>query len=295
MVVQTTKYEVTFDGVQFHDYAMNLETLTGRRGAPAQRISTTVVPGRDGVIVDFDDSFEPGQFIVKGWVRGCDERGVVPSLSSARREFDQNVDTLFGLLGSARGRAITLTQRMGDQSVRTAKGIVTDIVTPDMFAPNAAKFAVSFMLPESFWEEDAIDWLVADATSRSSWGVNTLEGSTAPIDDLRIAVAGPIGGPRLTDIVTGQWVQLNRTLGVGEVWLMDAGLRITRYGTALSVESANTAGSDGFADTVFSGRFKMFSMRSGIVGESRMPIIGLTGSGATTATSLTIRGSKKFL
>jgi hypothetical protein len=297
-MTNTTTLPLTVNGVRLDTLGYNVETLDGRNIMPRQRYATQVVPGKNGVVVDFEDAYDVGQLIIKMWVIGRDVNGAVTA-ASERAEFEKNLDTLWNLFGR-RGSTLSVQQTMADGRVMQCDAVVTDIISPTMFAENSGRFSVAMDLPDSVWYDVTIpsDFTLTNAANPTSINVTTLTGATAPIDDGRFLVTGPIANPRIIEKSTGEYAQLSRTLAAGETWLFDVGTRAVRYGTAaqaLTLNSTDTAGSSDIANLSFTGRFKFFVMRPFETGSGRMPQLQLTGTGTTAATAIAVRARRKYL
>jgi hypothetical protein len=295
-MVTTSAWPVTIDGARIDTLGYNIETLSGRDYLPVQRYTTQVIPGRNGVQVAYEDAFEQGLFVLRGWVIGADADGNVPT--TQRQEFEKNMELLFGLLANARGRNVELRQTSAATGgVRRANGILTEAVTPELFSPEAARFVMTFTLPDGVWEDvtTPADFSLVNAVSVGASNVTTLLDGTAPIDDGRFLVTGPVATPRLTDVSSGAWIQLNRTLAAGQNWLFDCNTRVSRFGTGLTLASADSSGTDDWPNTVHSGQFSMFKMHPYLFsGVTRYPRLTLTGTGSTAATAFAVRAKRKY-
>jgi hypothetical protein len=293
-VAFTSSYPLTFDGERLDTYAYSIETVSGRRTAPKQRFATVEIPGRDGAYIDFQDSFEPGLCVLKIWLIPVDVDGVTPA--SRRTQFEANLDYIMNLVGNARGRLIELRQTMGDASVRRTSAIVSEVATPEMFGPNSARMSIALTLPDSVWEDvSTADFTYSNAVTAGLTAVTTLRGGTTPTDNARFLITGPVTNPRLADSSSGEWIQLTQTVAAANMWLFDAGTRISRYGSGLTLSSADTAGADAWANTSFSGSFKMLSLRPKLASGFRDVKVTLTGTSTTAATAVGIRAKRKYL
>lgn len=293
-MTNTSRFPVTVDGHRLDTHAYRIETLGGMRSFPKQRITTYEIPGRDGLGVEFQDSLEEGRFIIKVWLVDVDEDGDIPL--NRRAQYEANLDFFGNLIADMRGRTAVIDMTMGDASVRRTEGILTETVTPDVFSRYAARLAMAFMLPNTTWRDTASqDFSFTDAVSAGATTITTMTGSSAPIDDGRFLITGPINNPMLTDPHSGQWVQLAKNLGSGDAWLFDSGARVSRYGAGLTLASSNTAGTDGWPDTSYNGQYKLFTMRPYLSSGSRVVRLTLTGSSSTSATALAVRATRKFL
>jgi hypothetical protein len=290
----TSTAPLTLNGVRLDTLAYSIETVGGRRMLPKQRVTMVQIPGRDGAAVDFDDAFEEGRLILKMWIVDADVNGNVPF--NQRAQFEANLDAIFSLLATTRGRTITVQQTMADGSIRQTNAIITEEMTPDIFGPNAARMNIGLTLPDVWWEDvSSSDFSFTDALTPSFTNITTLAGASAPIDDGRYLVTGPVTNPRVIDVASGQWAQLTRTLAAGNMWLFDAKTRVSRYGAGLTLNSADTAGTDGWADTSYSGRFKLMTLRPAVVSGVRQVQVQVTGTSGSAATALGVRAKRKFV
>lgn len=292
-MVYLQPYPLSVNGFRLDTMAYSIETMSGRRTLPKQRVTAVQIPGRDGVAVEFDDSFEETPFVLKIWVVDTDEDGQI--MANKRMQFEKNLDAIMNMIAVSRGRMIELLQTMGDGTVRRADAVLTEAMTPDFFGPNAANMSIGFILPNVWWEDTVTqDFSFANALVPASTNVTTLDNGTAPIDDARYLVTGPVTNPRVIDVSTGQWVQLTRTLAAGNMWLFDAKNRVSRYGAGLTLNSADTAGTDGWIDTSYSGRFKMMTLRPTLTSGVRRVRVQMTGTSGSAATALAIRARRKY-
>jgi hypothetical protein len=285
-----------FDGIQLDSYAWNIETMTGRRTAPKPRVAEIEIPGRSGHVAEFDGTYDAGQIILRMWVLGCDEYGDVPSGSSARKEFDANVDMLCQIFaGNPRGTRV-YQETMGDGSVRCADCYVSDVITPEMFGPNSANFAIALTIPDSFkYENSDVTQSISSVMTAGTHALSSFAGATAPLNPIRCLVTGPITNPQITDDRSTRWIQYTGTVAAGDNWLFDTSTRVSRKGTGLTLASPDSSGSDILVSTTFNSRYRMLELAPGITSGVIVPHFTITGSSTTGSTAFAIKARRKFL
>lgn len=292
-MVYTSAYPVTVDGVRLDTLAWGIELK--KAVVPGVREASEVVPGRDGVIPAMSEDYEPGLYTLDMLVRGANEDGLIPSDSVG--ELRANLDHLLGIF-STRHRLLDVREVVdASGTVRQADMKRLDSIAPTVEVGNHARFTVTLSLPGVFWRSpDALDW-VGPAGSLAAQTIDTLTGSTAPIQDAVFLVKGPITNPAIRDTTTGWSVRLNGPVAAGQAWRVNTATWSTRVG-ALTLGSADTAGTDQTANTEAdtpSGRFLDLTPAYYPGVNQRRLLAGVTGSGATTATQLSIRARKAYL
>jgi hypothetical protein len=223
----TTAETFTVDGVALNTYAKNIESRTGRMHVPGLRTPNAAPPSRHGELWTKYKVYEPGTASLSMWVLGCDDSGVVPGGSTARKEFIKNRDALIQLLTAQQSLRL-LQQTMPDGSVRQAYGEVLAAIDFSAFNPTDARFGVDFNLPYTFWEDATLQTDVAIALA--SEGVNggavtavpTWDGSNAPIEDLIIKIKGPAVNPKLIDVWSGHYFQWTGSLLSTDTLVVDS-------------------------------------------------------------------------
>jgi len=290
-VTNTSAIPMTVDGVRLDTYAYNIETLAGRLTVPGVRGSNVTVPGQDGSVFTANKDWDDGNMVLKMWVRGCDVNGAVPVMSSQMAEFRSNLAALSTMFG-VRHRLLDIRQTWpaGDiqwmSEVRDAYDLSATAVNPK------ASFAVNLEVPGVFGQ----DVSTSDYTSAGGLApavtltLATYSGLTAPINDAILVVRGPATNPRLTNVDTGEWVQLNATIGTGTDWRIDCGLWTTITGSAIGL--SGTTGTNQVVNTTFAGggaRFLRLTPKSG------GPQIRLDGTSFNTTTQVLARAKRKYL
>lgn len=294
-MVYTSAYPVTVDGVRLDTLAWGIELK--KAVIPGVREASEVVPGRDGVIPAMSEDYEPGLYTLDMLVRGANEDGLIPSDSVG--ELRANLDHLLGIF-STRHRLLDVREVVdASGTVRQADMKRLDSIAPTVEVGNHARFTVTLSLPGVFWRSpDALDWVgtPAGGGGLSPQTVDTLEGSTAAVQDAAFLVQGPIINPTITDETTGWTLRLNGSVAQGQAWRVNAATWSTRVG-ALTLGSADTAGADQTANTEAttpSGRF--LDLTPAYSSGTRQVHVRLTGSGVSAGdTRLSIRARKAYL
>lgn len=285
-------FPVSIDGVRLDTLAFGIEAIKyqagGTRGADA------VVAGSHGVIPNLDEDYEPGGFTLSMMVRGADEDGViqVDSVGALR----ENLDMLLHLF--SKRHALTDVREVVDAggTERQAMAKVVDALAPEIEPGQVARFTASFTIPSAFWQDPATaDETLVLGVSGAAAAVPALEGASAPITDGRFLVTGPVSAPTVYDDTTGAWVQLTGVvLGAGDAWLFDADTWVSRYGAGLTLDSADTAGTDGMPVTEWSSASVMLTLTPTRAAGARKVMVRLNGTGRDGTTSLKVRARRKY-
>jgi hypothetical protein len=287
-VANWSAYPLSIDGTRLDTLAYGIESFEGRVGMPGKVGGNIQVPGRHGSIWVPNKVYDENSVTLKMWVQGTDVNGAVPS--SAVASFRANLDTLYLIFNKSAGLLdVRQTWPSGD---RQCFAECLEAIDPSVFGVlPAGRFNVALNLPSPFWQDVA----TADYTSASSLtsGVTltmaTYDGATAPIEDSIIVVRGPATNPRITDVASGGWVQLNGTIATGTDWQVDSGNWTSKTGANLAF---GAGGTNVIATTGYGGagpRFLTLSPRSG------GPQVTLTGTALGASTQVLARARKKYL
>lgn len=281
-------YPLQVDGTRLDTYAHGIESFEGRVGMAGKVGGNISVPGRHGTIWVPNKPFDEAAVVLKMFVNGTDVDGNVPS--SAVASFRANLDALFLIFG--KNSALLDVRQTWPSGVRQTFVECLEALDPSVFGVlPAGRFNVALNLPSPFWQ----DVSTADYTSASALasGVTltmaTYDGSTAPIEDAIFAVRGPATNPRLTDVISGAWVQYSGTIATGTDWQVDSGLWTSKTGSNIGL---GAGGSSVIATTGYGGagpRFLTLSPRSG------GPQVTLTGTALGASTQVLARARKKYL
>lgn len=272
--------ELKLSGVAFNISATVLAT-------PAMRGEHLTLAQRSGVIPTFNRPRDPQEFGFNMWVLGCDaSTGAIPATRTLRRAmFDSNLATLLRIFTEDH-KPIRFKFENASGLNRVADALITDTVSlTTMMARQRGEFTITFMLPDVYWRDETQTNTSSTASSTlpKDLPLTHLAGSSAPIDDSIITVAGPITNPRVTDLETGTWVQYTGTVAAGVNWVVDSGAFTSTVGGS-SVRGA----------TSHSGhpRFMYIPTR---YNNTNTPTLRLTGSGGGTGTRLTVQSYRKHL
>jgi hypothetical protein len=289
-MANTSATWMTVDGTRLDTLAYNIETVSGRISVPAVRGSNPQVPGRHGSIFVPNKTYDDGSIVLSMWVAGCDVDGGVP-LSTEMALFRQNIETLTRLFGKR--HALLDVQQNWPSGIRQCYAEVLQAydLSARAISP-VGKFNVLLNVPGVFWQDvSTSDY--ASATNLSP-AVNltmaTYAGATAPMEDHIVVVRGPATNPRVTDVASGMWVQLNGTIASGTDWQIDCGNWTSRSGSAILFTAGG--GSNRIVDTVYGGGGPRFLALTAAAGG---PVVRLDGSAFGTNTQVQARGRRKFL
>jgi hypothetical protein len=294
-MVNVAAYPILVDGVRLDTLAYGV--TEHRVQVAAVRAGDLAVPGADGVVASVWDDSEPAYYGLTMQVRGRDDDGAVPGGSSAKAEFDKNLDEIIHLFRGSPHRLKTITQERPGGNRRALVKVV-DVIAPDESNAWDAEVAVSCLIPGSYWEDEATaDWSQAGAVSGTAYAVTTLAGATAPIHDGVILVTGPVTNPVVTDPYTGAQVSLAAAVPAGDAWRLNCATWSSRTGTGLTLASADTTGTDRTALTSFQGGSSRYlsMVPERTARNTRRVRLTLTGTGLTGATALAVRARRKYL
>src|SRR5215212_2287744 len=287
-------YPITVDGFALDAYAFGIDSKV--RTWAALRSANVAIPGVDGVAASLNDDLEPIQLALSMWVIGTNPTtGVVPS--NSLDQFRDNLDALSFIFGKQHALTAFVEQVHSSGTQRRAWGKVEEAISPEVRAGVLGRFTVTATLHDGLWEDLATSDFTSTPTlvSGNFFEVTTLQGATGPINDAVILVTGPVTNPRLTDLTTSAYVQLNQALAAGQFWRLNVGTWASRYGSGLTLSSADTAGTDGHASTQYGGgNARFLRMVPTLSTGARRVQMSLTGTGITSATTVSVRARRKF-
>lgn len=292
----TSSRPISVDGVRLDTLAWNVEQI--RRQTAARRSGDWEVPGLDGLVPSLNDPLDAASYGLDMFVMGTDADGAVPGAGRADT-FRANLDELVHLFGT-RHRLLELQEQVTLTETRRALVKVQDALEPDVNLPGSAgRFSVSFVIPSGVWEDLATaDWVANTWASGVAKEVTTLAGATERITDAIVLVTGPANaGVRVSDPVTGAYVQLNRALSGTESWRVNVGTWASRYGTGLGLGSADTTGTDAQALTQYGGTRNQAHFLPLVPARdtgARRVKLALTAGGLTAASSVSVRARRKY-
>lgn len=195
------------------------------------------------------------------------------------------------------GNPETTTSATSSSDVQaTAK--VVDSVTPEDAPGDYGRLTVALKLPGVYWRSVLpLTWTSGALTSGLWMDVPTLEGSSAPIDDAVIVVTGPANaGVQVYDVATLTYVRLNEAIPAGQAWRINCDTWESRVGVGLTVDSADSAGTDKSGVTDQAGLYpRLLRLNPRLVGAVRKVRATVVGAGFTSATTLTIKARRAHL
>lgn len=290
-----TAFDVTVDGVSLDSLAWNIDSKV--RPWAGVRAGNVVVPGVDGVVASINDDLEPVVWVLSMWAIGVNSSGVIPGGSNAMSQVRANLDALSFMF--RKQYTLLDVREVVDHLGTVRQGLckVEDTISPEVKAGGSGRFTVPLLVPAGVLQDvSTSDWSQASAVSGTAYEVTTLQGSTGPITDGTILVTGPATNPQVTDVTTGAYVRLNAALPAGQQWRVNSATWVTRHGSGLTLGSADTAGTDGQAITVYGGGNSHFLRMYPVLDTGlRRVKLTLSGTGFTSATALAVRARKKFL
>jgi hypothetical protein len=264
-----TTPSIVVDGVRLDDYAFTITTRTGWDSTPGLVGSNLKVPGRDGEAWQAKD-YGTGRLVLDIAVSGTNSAGAVPGGSTASQTFRANIDKILSVF-ARRSTLLTVDKEMEDGTIRRNFGEVGVVLTPEYFDSNTvALITVELIFPDPLWKA------TTNTTASGVGALSAFTGITAPISDAVITITGSATNPRLTDTVSGSWIQYTGTVGAGVTWVVNCA-------TFTSV----VGGSNVVATTTFNPGPRFFSLT---------PSATLTPSVTLSSGTLTsIVAAKRFI
>lgn len=228
-MVFTADRPLFVDGVRLDTLANNIETLDGRYALPAVRNEDILVPGVDGIIPIWNQSWETNDYVLSMWVNGLDADGLMPVGSNERQEFEKNWSALARLFG-VRHRPLVLRRTMGDGTVQTANARVITAVTPKIEGRFFGRFTVLLEIYNTFWRDETLKVHDSPFTVNTDIILNGFN-ETHPIKDAKITLTGAaVANARITDMASGHWISLPQSLAAGATWVIDCAAGTSKVG-----------------------------------------------------------------
>lgn len=157
--------------------------------------------------------FGPGGFVQQVWLMADLTRAQV---DAAYDELVRVATWPYDLVRIVRG--------MADGTERECGAELVTAVEPVPIGQLGMRCALEWEVPAGFWQdtEDVEATAVANGASGTEYAFPALAGGTAPMDSLQVGVRGPFSGPvRLTQPLTGQWVQIAGNIPGGTEVVID--------------------------------------------------------------------------
>lgn len=287
--VNTSTHPITVNGVRLDTLAYNIETKTGWAHLPSRRGGNAEVAGRHGTLFVPNKKFDNGQLTLSMWVSHLHPDGTEPV--DKYHQWRKNLDTLMDLFDSSYS-LIDVVMHVGPGDDRRFWCDLNTAVDPEMFGQIFGKFKISLDVPGVFGESlsEITQNLPSGTAAIGTHNLTSFAGGTAPMEDLKLRIVGPITNPTVTCVKSGHFVQYQGSVAAGEVWYVNAATSATRKGAGLAW-NADNSGQNVSGQTVAGGAFLplLFGLAHG-----SPPVIRLDGSGTGTGTYLAVRGLRKY-
>lgn len=280
-------HPVTVNGSRLDTYAHNIETKQGWVATPGLRGKNPVPAGRHGSLWYPGRKREDGRMLLNMWASsfGINEETLFGT--DKYRAWRQNMDRLLALFDSTYA-LLDVRQDLGSGNLRQALCEVSGGFDPEMFGNIYGRFTVELGIPDAFWQDVAVsvwDSVAGAGAAGVNLQVTPLAGMTAPLTDLVLRLTGPTtNAPKIIDVRTGHFVQLNEPLADGAFWTVDGAAFTSSVGGA----SRTTL-------TTSSGVHLPYLFALSPAALLGTPVIRLEAAGAGLATQLQVTGRRKYL
>lgn len=268
------------DGVSLSTLAWNVKNRSAGWKVPGRRGANLVLPGVHGAQWTPGKPYEQGNVVLTMWAAGCNLDGSVPTDKNRRKKMEENLDALTRLFATP---SFVLSKTRADGTTRSAfVEVVAAIDFTSMAGGTRAEFGVEMVVPGSFWLEaaDTTQTVLVGGTGAQNkvLSFSSFDVATAPLVGAQYEVLGPANWPKLTDPVTGQWVQLEMNLGASVRWTVDSGLM-----TSVSTTNVNRLS------------VTRHGLGSSFLDMSRSSLRFSASGGVTAATSVKVTGKRGFM
>lgn len=270
------------DGVSLQNFAFNVTSRGSRWSIPDKTAANVPVPGRSGTIWTPGKLFDQNTLTLGMWVIGANTDGSFPTDRTRAQKLKENVDRLTRLFTKTHA----LIEVIQDDDANTSRRCYAEVVASFDFtsAPgNRAEFAVQLVVPAAFWEDVSLNTFVSASglTTGTNVAITSLSGGTAVIEDAVITFRGAGTNPKITDILSGAWVQLQGTVASGQDWVVDSSLWTSTN------NAVNVVGT-----TVHSGAARLLPLQPNP--DTGDVILKVEGASFNANTRLTVAGRRKW-
>jgi hypothetical protein len=268
-------------------------------GLAPMRGTAVAVPGRSGSIFVPGRQRDDGVMILEMWATDDSVDGVLQS--DRYLTWRTNIDLLMRLFDTKTGQITVreyLTKLSSPGASLPASGYrealceVRTTIDPELVGWAFGALKVELVINDTYWRDyqDTTFTSVSGAGAVATHTMTSWAGATAPTEDAAFIVDGPITNPKVTDVISGHWVQFTGSLASGSQWVVDSAVWASATGVGIEWDTA--AGSSVTAATVAQG---LYSPRLyGVSAWDNGPTVKLEGTGASTNTRLRIKGRRKF-
>ena len=162
-------------------------------------------------------------------------------------------------------------------------------VAPELRGRYWGQLVVECKINDGSWREKTVNTINVGSTA-GLYNLTALAGSTEDIEDAVLCVNGPVTSPKITDPLSGHYVQLNGVLAAGQQWVVDCRTWSSVIGTDLNFNA--TAGTNVTSQTVSSGPFapSLYGISADV-----MPKMSFAGTGMGAETQLRVQARRRFL
>lgn len=279
--METTTETISVNGTALNTLAKNIESLTGRLRAPGHRTANLALPGMHGELWIPNKKYNANTIVLPMWVVGCDDDGSIPNGSNARREFFANVEALVGLFKST-GQLLDVRWTKADGQVRQCWAESTDTFDFTTDPSPLGRVGVILTIPGAFWQDTADLTQIFNGPATGGVKPTKFAGSTAPMEDLVYTFVGPRTNPGIT-FQDGSFFRYQAALAAGQQLVVDSG-EWTLTGTGFVPD---------YAKLVHDGEDGIWGALPPMPGAAQT--INLDGTATTAASSVTLKGRRKFL
>ena len=298
-MTNVSDYPITVDGIRLDTLAKGIEATTRTLGAV--RGTDTLLAGLDGVVASTNDPRDPSTLALSMFVRGTDDDGLVPLGRDAQAVYQENLDALLHLFGKS-GTLLDVRMVMDADNTpgadRQAYAKVQDSIAPEDHPGDVGRLSVVLTIPSVTWRSLTPEtWSQAAVVTGTTYEVTTLAGSSGPVDDAVITLAGPFDtGTKVVDPATGAFVRLNEAVAAGNVWRVNVDTWESRVGAGLTVDSADTAGTDKAGVTDQGGGYpRLLRLNPRLDAGARKVKVQVVGTGFTAATTISTKTRRAYL
>jgi len=278
--MKTTAETLSVNGVDLNTLAKNIDSLTGRLRAPSLRTSNLTLPGMNGELWVPNKKYSANIITLPMWVQGCDDDGNIPEGGSARKEFFKRVNELVALFKTPGLLDVRWTK--ADGLVRQCMAEATDVFDFTTDTEGLARVGVVLTIPSAFWQDVGTTEQKFTGNLASGSATNFIGGS-APIEDMIYELRGP-------------WTNAEVMFPDGSYFRYNVAITSTQ-GLNVDVGEWELVGVGGlvpdYSKLVHDGEDSYWGALP--AAPTAAPVIRMNGSARTTATSLTMRGRRKYL
>lgn len=273
---------LTIDGTNVQTLAFNVVART-RGQWPAARGSANSVPGRHGVLPILGQHYDVGQLMISMFIIGANTDGTMPTNVSLQQQVVTYAEMLQRLL-MVRHRLLDVRQDMPDSSIRQCYAQLSNAVNyTSMAGATRAELAAELVIPSTFWQDvDTSTYSSPLVAGDNDISIGYLTSATAPITDLVFTITGPATNPRVTDPISGTWIQVDKGLVAGDSLVIDS----SAYTITLNGASVLSSMERGIQASLF----ELAPRQDG-----GAPHIVVNTPTASSSTTISVVGRRKFI